>query len=1301
MSSPSEARLRTRRRLGHWSLGVLIAIAIAVAILASLFIAATFILPGYHDLIAKRVSSALGAPVTLGRVSLRWHGWGPELQFRKVAVHSPQTGKTLMSAKRLRLDFSVPALVHGAAARPYAIALDRPYVTLVRTANGGFRVPGIHFKGGAAAGGKMLGIAIELHDGTIELRFADSGRKPWTFSPVDLTVGGGKTHAIQLALGLPKPLGGDKLRVAGSLKTPKAKPKTWKWRGEATLDRLLVAPLDRYFPARWPRVTGALAFDIKARGHGKKLVHADGRLSATNIAANKGHLQRFATHLTFAAQNGYRLRLNDDVLQLSKLMWKPGKVVFARAPEGRIHAHIERIKLAAFPLLAGFLPSSRAKLAKRLHKMNPSGTIHGFDIALTPKHIQTLALAARLDDVGVYAAAGAPGFNHLAGSVKMRHGMGAFALDAPNFALRMPHLFPKTKGVKLERVAGKIGIALTPQGMHLALPHLTIRGTAGLNGAVEATMTIPHNGRVHARLAAWAAPLGVNGARPRYIPTGLLPKRLTRWLMHQLRNGRAGPMTMRLAGDMKRFPFQHGGGYFSVDFGVHNVALAPGKGWATITGINGMVHFKNATMHADIASGKVAGARVVGSRATIPNLFHPRLSVTTTVIGTLPDFIAFLKSSPIAGKVKGVFAKVKVQGKARTRLTLHLPVMHPNQFQLAGTMALSDAMLAYGKKPWKLNNVSGKLSYDGRGPTGGDLTASLFDAPVHISLAREKAARGQRLNVTVSGRFPVPTLSKLADYDFSRYASGYLPLEARLAVPLAAKPFPLTVNLSSNLKGLDIKLPVPAGKSAIAKRPFMARVRVDKDALGIEARYAHVASVCAALATGGAQPSLSAGELDLGGGGCKTPQTGFYVRGGWQELDVKPWLKVLPKKKLGAGNSGALKIKRLNVAVRFGTIRVLGQTLKNQSIRGTLDPKRLKLALGGPELAGTIYVPHKPTNTDPITAILTRAHLVLPSKPVLAQAPASGASAPKPAAPPVQTQPKAAGKQVADHFKPQEIPPFVFTSKQLMLGTAPLDDVKVVGRRVPNGLVVNPVHIGGGALRFNGQFVWLNPSGSGAQGALQFVANVSSLGKLLEGLGIGQAVTGHGALSAALAWREPKPGAKFAAGLLGKVSTDLRDGSISEVSPGAGRLLSLLSLVNIPRYLVFNFHNLFSKGFPFSRIYGDYHIRKGIARTKGLHIESSIADINLTGDVDLVNETMDQTAEVEPNYFGSLPVVGAIVGGLGVGAVIFALTKLFGNPLGKALAMHYSIKGPITKPVVKKAGGTPQRAPAPATAGAH
>src|SRR5699024_7056695 len=115
----------------------------------------------------------IGAPVTLGRVSLAWHGWGPELQFRSLRIANPDTGETVLSAKRLRLDFSLAAIMHGSQARPYAVALVAPQVTLQQMPDGRIVIPGLNLASGEVGQiGAMLGEQLRVTRGRITLRLA-------------------------------------------------------------------------------------------------------------------------------------------------------------------------------------------------------------------------------------------------------------------------------------------------------------------------------------------------------------------------------------------------------------------------------------------------------------------------------------------------------------------------------------------------------------------------------------------------------------------------------------------------------------------------------------------------------------------------------------------------------------------------------------------------------------------------------------------------------------------------------------------------------------------------------------------------------------------------------------------------------------------------------------------------------------------------------------------------------------------------------------------------------------------------
>lgn len=1308
-----------RRRFLKWGLGTLAGLIILAALLVGLFRVAANMIPGYHDAIARQISTKVGAPVTLGRISLAWHGWGPELQFDKLRIANPDTGKTVLSAKRLRLDFTLLSVVNGSGARPYAIALVAPRVTLQQKPDGRVVIPGLSLPGGTGQLGSMLGEQIRITRGRITLRPAGSGKKTWHFAPVKLRVGGGKRHAVKLALPLPAELGGHTLLVGGTVKTPSVEFDNWQWQLHYSLDKLALGPLKRFVPREWSGLRGRTSVAGNARGTGLSLSRASGRLKWHRPGAGPNALSALRAHYAIAAARGIDLTLSRLAVKTRSHTWTPGRIRIGRGKHERIDVAIARLDLSLLSHLEGVLPDSLDDLAKRLHTMQPGGRIEDFRLALSPANASdwrtTLALSARLDDVGALPAAGVPGFSHVSGEVSMTHGMGIFKLDAPGLTVRMPHIFGHP--VKVEQAKGRIGIALTDAGIRVATPGLDLEGAAGLDGRAMAKIDVPRDGPVTVYVAAeQLGMMDTVAARGRYFPAALLSRPLVDWMMNQLDGGKVGGARLRFGGQVKRFPFYHGGGYFSVKFGFHDVTLQPREGWEPLHELSGSVHFLNAGMRAQVDGGKIVDARVNHADVSIPDLANPRLEVHTEVTGQVADFMTFLKNSPVGEDVAFGFSQFDTHGRAITRLKLDIPILHVDQFNLSGNFSLHDVKLEYIGRPYQLRHLSGNVKFDRHGPLAGHVAGELFDTPVAIDISRTRQTNGAYMTtIGMNGDFPLKTLSEAFDYDFGSFAHGHLPLHAQVELPLTGKGLPLDIELDSSLEGLELKLPAPVGKSALAAMPFTAHVHVKRHAIGLRARYADVGALCATIVHAAHGSHARSAEIRLGQGECSMPASGYRVVGGWPVVKLGQWLQVArpaPAAESSAAatpdaaastvdktsKAGFWPQKNVNINVRFDKLSLFGERLHDQSIRGALDRRALRLLLEGPDLAGKVRVPRRPSNHDPILVKLAHGRFAV-KKGGASEAPnAATATAPAPASSREATVAEGGGES---RWEPRDIPPFSLHAAHLKLGEASFDNVTVSARRVPHGIAVKPIHVGGGTLSLDGQLVWLH-SANNMQGALQLLAHIHDLGQLLKGLGIGDQATGHGSLSAALAWQKPSEGGQFAQGLLGKVSMDLREGNISRVSPGAGRLLSLLNLVNIPRYLVLDFHNLFGEGFPFSRIYGDYHIKNGIAHTDAFRIDSSVADIKLSGDINLVAGTMDQTAEVRPNYFGSLPVIGALVGGLGVGAAVFVLAEIFGNPIGKALELTYHIHGPITNPIMGESGEKKQQAhPASPSGNAH
>src|SRR5690606_15564083 len=148
----------------------------------------------------------------------------------------------------------------------------------------------------------------------------------------------------------------------------------------------------------------------------------------------------------------------------------------------------------------------------------------------------------------------------------------------------------------------------------------------------------------------------------------------------------------------------------------------------------------------------------------------------------------------------------------------------------------------------------------------------------------------------------------------------------------------------------------------------------------------------------------------------------------------------------------------------------------------------------------------------------------------------------------------------------------------------------------------------------------------------------------------------------------------------------------------AGRVLGLLSVAELPRRLMLDFRDFFSRGFVFNRVDGALRFDDGLARSERMVIDGAAAEIHIRGSADLRAQTYDQVIEVQPRTGGLLTAVGALTAGP-VGAAVGAVANaVFEKPLGRMGARTYHVTGPWKDPKVVVEGREPAAVPAAADA---
>ncbi|MGB1111070.1 MAG: AsmA-like C-terminal region-containing protein, partial [Gammaproteobacteria bacterium] len=152
----------------------------------------------------------------------------------------------------------------------------------------------------------------------------------------------------------------------------------------------------------------------------------------------------------------------------------------------------------------------------------------------------------------------------------------------------------------------------------------------------------------------------------------------------------------------------------------------------------------------------------------------------------------------------------------------------------------------------------------------------------------------------------------------------------------------------------------------------------------------------------------------------------------------------------------------------------------------------------------------------------------------------------------------------------------------------------------------------------------------------------------------------------------------------GRLTMKLGKGRVLDVDPGAGRLFGLLSFTTLPRRLRGDFADLNEEGFVFDSIEGDFDLVNGVATTENLKMVGPAAKLDIRGEVDLKNETVDQIVDVIPEVSSTLPLAGVLAGGVGVGAALLVIQQVLNDPLNRLAKFSYHMHGPWAEPVIDK-----------------
>ncbi|MGH8293311.1 MAG: YhdP family protein [Gammaproteobacteria bacterium] len=1251
------------------------ALVLVLATAAGLFRAFAPLVPSYRAEAQAWASRVLGRPVEIASMGARLGLVGPELTLGHVAILSRDGRYVVIEARELRLGLSLSAVLHGQFSRPSRIVLMQPQLVLERETDGRYAVRGLEgsLNPGAretdwratAAEAFAQNAALRVRGGQVTLIDMRNPAAPLVFRNLQLNLDNSRDdHRLSGRVQLPAQLGRS-LSFSTQVQGAGLDPAAWQWQAQAEGDSLDLPQWLEFWPAARARFrSGSVSLRAALTGVGTRVDHAEAGVTARKIApadaasgldllAGALNWTRTASGWTLAGR-GLQLRRGADLWPASQFDLR-----YARAaPDSTSWSgDASFLRLQDVTLLSTWLPADFSTATARLQKLAPSGDLKDVQFAAqrSGAAFGPWAVSGQFDNLGLLADGDIPGFSGLNGMLNANQDGGTLSLAGTNATVNFAHLFrgPLTATT----LRADLQFHHDAQGWLFTLKDLSAANRDVQQANATGTLLLPADGGSPV-IDLQASVVNADAkSKSTYLPVGIMPKEVVAWLDGAIVGGQVSSASLVLRGKLGDFPYDHGPGLFDIRFHLIHGQLDYADHWPPVKDLDADVEFRNQGMYVTLRQGTLLGDQIGGATADFADLRDGMLHIQGDARGDAAAALAFLRNGPLQQRFGHVLDGVSATGDADIGLNLLLPVERVENYRLDGQVQLRNVSLKLAALPhWPVSGLHGAVRITQDGVSAERLQATFLGEPLSVRLNPGTHANTTRLSVT--GGAQAAQLAAMLPAAFKPALSGTTAWRLSGALPdqPAESSAGLSLTLQSDLHGLGLHLPPPLAKAADDTVPLQAVLNFDGENLNLRLTYGGTMHGVFRLHDADGAWRFDRGDLVFGGGTPALPAApGLMLDGALPEFSLDAWKPFFPSGAAAAPVAPVLPLWLLGAGLTIGQFAGFDQHLQSLHLGLARAADHWTLALSSQPVVGTINWPFKLDADHPIAADMQRVALV--------RKPAAGKTA-----------------EPAAKLDPRDIPPLQIDIKQFRYDDIALDNVHAELQPQTGGVNLKSLTVASPGLTLHANGHWTEQPEGGTHTVFDVQLQSRDIKQTLQAFGFAPGISGsQGELQAELNW-PGGPLIEILPVLNGKLHVKLRDGSLLELKPGAGRVFGLLSINALPRRLLLNFSDVLGKGFAYDSIEGNFTIQNGDAYTSDLTVSGPAAKVRMVGRTGLVSHDFDEAVVVVPSVGSTLPVIGALAGGVGVGAVVFLLTEIFKKPLSAVGETRYHLSGTWDNP---------------------
>ncbi|MCK5831222.1 MAG: TIGR02099 family protein [Methylococcales bacterium] len=1236
-------------RLFFWSL-VFFAISISIVRLLILGI------DGYKTDLENKIFELTSIPVEIGTLRANMRGINPEAVLKNITIVADKRDEQPIQLEEVRLGLDLGALFLTRKILPSSrLTLVGVKLSIIRNKDGSLSIVGLSGDGSEHPLWLLRGGQYEVLKSQITWVDKQRDAQPIVFDNVDLLIKNQqnkKTHELHLVSQLPEQLGKE-LRISLDIQGDILKADNIK--GKVYLEAKDVY-LTNYLKGFLPDKIKVTDGEEKARGSVKLWSHWDkSKLSSFSGIVQINHttlhnqqkkidIKLLKTEFVgVAQQEGWQLSVNHCDLETKKQRWPTAQFIFSKNKENtRLKSLITQLDLHELMMLVDFFAPLDKEKQTMVSKLGLKGLLKNFSFSVDLDN-DKIQGNGHFENIFVNAYADIPQIENLSGTLKGNENKGEIKLNTKKGTLFFPKLLRKP--VQVDDMKGQVEWQQNPNEWQIQTKSLVV-DTKDIQTKTRLLLTIPKTEKpTFIDLRTSFSNVQDVSSLKAYYPTGVMKKKTINWLDNAFVSGQIKQGEILVYGELNHFPFLKGEGVFEALFDATEVEFNFSPDWPNLKHGFAEILFLKDGMTIDIKRANMQRLTINHAFVNIPSFQTSQLMfIKGDVKGSIASALSYLQKTPVNTGVDDFVSAIDVTGNTRVKLNLKVPLQSK-----AGknTVAKINAVAHFKKagltiKSLDLNvkEVKGDLIITEKGLFSDNLTAKTLSYPISATVSHDDI----KTTVNIIGKTDSIELKKqfsFLDYDFLKVNPFGEPTPYNITLDLPKSDNnTLELNLKSNLVGLSIDLPGRLKKLAEQEKPLLINMVLNEQGF-LPLNISYGDELKAALHFNKQQNSVHSAQIVYGQQDAHVPKTkGIDVLIDQNVLDASEWGTFL----------GQSLVSHKESDIKFNLIILkTGQMLWNGKKQGAfeLDLLRSEQQWNGGIVSsaakGRFVIPHVQTETDKIKFTMDRINLS-----DLTQL-----------------------RMQTDGTNEQEMPIIDVFSKQLWWDNVNLGSLEIEMEKTTNGAQFNRIDLISDKHKIKLKADWIKSELENVTLLYGFV-NVDELGETLSQLNVTQDLKEtEGYARVSVTW----PGLPYLFSLetiKADLNVTLKNGRISSIEPGFGRLLGFLAMEQWVKRLTFDYSDMYKQGLSFNKIKGDFKVEKGKMGTNNLLVDAIPARISIKGEVDLLAKTLNHKVKVVPKSSAAIPIAGTIVGGI-AGALTQAIDKNYEE--GYFFGSKYNVTG--------------------------